>query len=142
MISLFSLKLKKCFIHSTFAKVSIYKYKMLQRNICPICRTNPVTVNYVKNGVTHYRNCCAPCKKHGRKLRPVPLWAKSGYKKKERCELCNFKFKLTEQSNVYYVDGDLKNNNWTNLKTVCLNCQQELFKNKISWKPSPIVPDF
>ena len=115
---------------------------MLHRDICPICKTNPVTVNYVKNGVVHYRNSCSTCKKHGRKLRQVPSWAKSGYKKKDRCELCNFKFKLVEQSNVYYLDGNLKNNDWLNLKTVCLNCQQELYKNKISWKPSPIVPDF
>lgn len=116
---------------------------MLKRDLCPICTKNPVAVNYIREGITHYRNSCAGCIRSGRKNKPeAPAWVKSGYKKKDRCELCNFKFKLASQSNVFYVDGNLKNNNWINYKTVCLNCQQELYKSKVAWKPAPIVPDF
>lgn len=116
---------------------------MLTRNLCPLCHYNLVAVNYVRNGVTHYRNSCSACIRKGRKLKPdSPAWVKAGYKKKPACEKCGFKFKLLEQSNVFYVDGNLKNNNHFNLKTVCLNCQQEIYKSKLSWKPAAIVPDF
>jgi len=116
---------------------------MLERQLCPICHVNPVAVNYVKEDVTHYRNSCTSCIRKGKKLKPEPpAWARSGYKKKPQCEKCGFKFKFLEQSNVFYVDGNLKNNNWANLKTICLNCQQEIYKSKLSWKPGTIVPDF
>ena len=72
----------------------------------------------------------------------VPGWARSGYTKKDKCERCNFKFKFLTQSRVFYLDGNLNNNDWTNLKTLCLNCQEEVFKSKLPWKPSPLVADF
>jgi hypothetical protein len=116
---------------------------MLKRNLCPICHANPVAVNYIRDGVHHYRNSCASCARKGRKLRSEPpAWAKSGYKKKTQCERCGFKIKLAEQSTVFYVDGNLKNNNWLNLKTVCLNCQQEVYQSRLPWKTGPITPDF
>lgn len=116
---------------------------MLERKLCPVCHTNPVAINYVNEGITHYRNSCSSCIRKGRKLKPEPpAWAKTGYKKKPSCEKCNFKFKFPEQSVVFHVDGNLKNNNWTNLKTICLNCQQEVYKSRVGWKASPIVPDF
>lgn len=116
---------------------------MSDRKLCPDCRVNYVAVNYSKDGVTHYRSRCSSCIRKGKKLKPdPPAWARSGYKKKTNCEKCNFKFKLLEQSVVFHVDGNLKNNNWANLKTICLNCQQEIIKSKAGWKSSPIVPDF
>lgn len=119
------------------------KYTMLKRDLCPICRTNPVAVNYVRDDVYHYRNSCNSCIRKKRKLKPEPpSWVKSGYKKKPQCERCGFKMKYPEQSNVFYVDGNLKNNNWLNLKTVCLNCQQELYKSRLAWKAGPLIPDF
>jgi hypothetical protein len=126
-----------------FGKVWVLNSYMLTRDLCPICRNTPVAVNYIRDGVHHYRNSCSGCLRKGRKLKKeVPLWAKSGYKKKPQCEKCGFKFKLADQSNVFYVDGNLKNNNHFNLKTVCLNCQQEVYKSRLPWKPAPIVPDF
>lgn len=102
-----------------------------------------MSVNYIRDGVRHYRNNCAACARKGRKLKNEPTaWQKSGYKKKPQCERCGFKIKFPEQSNVFYVDGNLRNNNWLNLKTVCLNCQQEVYKSLLSWKAGPIKPDF
>ena len=116
---------------------------MLKRDLCPTCRINPVAINYVRDGVTHYRNMCAGCIRKGRKLKPQPAaWAMSGYKKKDRCDLCNFKSKHPKQMSVFHVDGNLKNNNWLNLKTICANCQIELTGSRVAWKPATIVPDF
>lgn len=116
---------------------------MLKRDLCPICRTNPVAINYISEGVTHYRNSCSACIRKQRKLKKeAPAWQRAGYRKKPQCEKCGFKLKLVEQSVVYHVDGNLKNNSEFNLKTICLNCQQELYKSRVPWKPAPIVPDF
>ena len=113
------------------------------RQLCPNCNNSPVAVNYIRSGVRHYRNSCPGCIRKGKKLKPEPAaWQKSGYKKTERCEKCNFKFALPSQSVVFHVDGNLKNNNWLNLKTVCLNCQQEVYKSRLPWRPATIVPDF
>jgi hypothetical protein len=117
---------------------------MLNRDLCPVCRNNPVAVNYIRDGVRHYRNSCAACIRKSRKIKePPPLWAKSGYKKKDRCEMCNFKAKLpAKQLFVFHVDGNLKNTNSFNLKTICANCRIELAGGNVPWKASPIVPDF
>ena len=117
---------------------------MLKRDLCPLCLVTPVAVNYVRNGVRHYRNSCTSCIRKGRRLREQPpAWVKTGYKKPVCCELCGFKSKIpAKQLFVYHVDGNLKNNNWHNLKTVCANCRIEIANGKVSWKPAAIVPDF
>ena len=56
--------------------------------------------------------------------------------------MCNFKAKSFRQLFVWHVDGNLKNVAWTNLKTVCANCQIELASLRVPWKPAPILPDF
>jgi hypothetical protein len=117
---------------------------MTERKLCPTCLENPVAVNYIREDVTHYRSKCASCIRKGRKLKPEPpAWARSGYKKTERCELCNFKARVpARQLFVFHVDGNLKNNNWHNLKTVCANCRIELDSTRVNWRPAAIVPDF
>ncbi len=118
---------------------------MLKRELCPLCHVNLVAVNYKKDGITHYRNACTGCLRKGRHKKPQPpAWAKTGYKKPAQCEICGFRAKLlAKQLFVYHVDGNLKNNNWHNLKTVCANCQIELANNRLTgWRASPIVPDF
>ncbi len=117
---------------------------MLKRDLCPICRSNLVAVNYIdKQGQHHYRNSCASCIRKGRKIKePPPLWAKQGYKKKERCEMCGFKARTPKQMFVYHVDGSLKNASPLNLKTICANCQIELAGTRLPWRAAPLVPDF
>ena len=113
------------------------------RPLCPSCSQRPVAVNCINNGTTYYRKVCDRCSRGGLKPKSKPPeWVKSGYKKKPQCERCGFKLKYPEQSSVFYVDSNLKNNNWLNLKTVCLNCQQEVYKSKLTWKTGPITPDF
>lgn len=116
---------------------------MLTRELCPHCQINLVAVNYINNGTTHYRNSCSTCIRRKKKLKPEPTaWQRAGYVKKVACERCNFKFKLLTQSVIFYVDGNLKNNNWLNLKTVCLNCQREVYHLRLGWQASPIQSDF
>lgn len=114
------------------------------RPFCNTCHINHCAVNYTDpNGLVRYRTKCTQCIRLVKKQKKyVPTWAKSGYTKKPQCDKCNFKFKLPTQSNVFYMDGNLKNNNWTNLKTICLNCQNEILKSKTLWKPGPITPDY
>lgn len=117
-----------------------------QRTMCPICRSRVVAINrYLKEKVYYRKTCdsCSRAKAAGRVLKPQPpLWARSGYKKKDRCEMCNFKATTLTQMFVYHVDGDLKNINSFNLKTVCANCQIEISGTQAPWRPATIVPDF
>lgn len=113
----------------------------MQRNLCPKCRKHPVAINYYRKEQVHYRSLCTPCIHKTKKVLPkVASWIKSGYKKSNKCDRCGFKFKLIEQSEVHYVDGNPDNSNWLNLKTICANCRLEVAKNK--WRPSSISPDF
>mgnify|MGYP003337647017 CR=1 FL=1 len=112
------------------------------RKLCPKCNLRPVAINYHRDDVTHYRSKCDSCLRVEKRLGPKsPGWVKSGYKKKPHCEKCGFKAKLTEQLGVFYVDGNLKNNNWVNLKTICLNCAQEVIKSRSSWRQSSLLAD-
>ena len=115
----------------------------MTRPLCPTCNARPVAVNCHHGDTTYYRRQCDACLRIGKKLKPKPpAWAQSGYKKKERCELCNFKAKHVKQLFVYHVDGNLKNTNAFNLKTVCANCTIELASARMPWRQAPLVPDF
>ena len=115
----------------------------MNNRICPSCNQKPRAINYHRLGKTYYRSLCISCthKKKKTKTR-APNWFRSGYRKKERCDRCGFKFKFPDQSNVFYVDGNIENINWANLKTICLNCQQEIKRANVKWCPGEIVPDF
>lgn len=111
------------------------------RKICPGCHQKPVAVNKHNhdNGKIYYRKLCDTCIRQGRKS-PLQLqgWIKSGYRKKPTCERCGYKLKHTEQSAVFHIDGDLRNCDHNNLRTVCLNCRVELQYSKLHWKESDI----
>ena len=111
---------------------------------CETCKERVVAVNYIKEDVRHYRKQCDVCLRKGKKIKPQPpLWAKKGYKKKPHCEKCGFVAELPDkQLLVFHVDGNLKNTDWVNLKTVCLNCQPVVYKSRLPWKPSDSVPGF
>ena len=116
---------------------------MTERKICPLCNQRPRAINYIRNGKHYYRSVCDVCNRAGRRIKQrAPAWHLAGYRKKPQCERCGFKFKWPEQSGVFYIDGNLKNNNWANLKTVCLNCQHDVIKSRLGWRQGPLVPDF
>ena len=110
------------------------------RPLC-LCGQRPAAINYKKERKVYYRKLCEVCLRHGLS-HGIPKWRQSGYIKKDTCEKCGFKSKHQEQFNVFHIDGELNNCRPSNLKTVCANCQIELYNNKVNWKQSPIVPDF
>jgi len=106
-------------------------------------------VNYIRHGTRHYRSRCGACiraEQNPGSLQ-VPSWQKSGYKKKIKCEICGFpaskdKEIRAKQISVLYVDGNLRNNNWPNLKSVCANCVIEISLKGLGWKEDDVKPDF
>jgi hypothetical protein len=117
--------------------------KLISKKLCPVCKFYHVAVNYHRHGKVYYRAMCTSCIHKGKKIKPeAPNWYKSGYRKKEKCDRCGFKFKFLGQANVYYTDGNKNNINWSNLKTICLNCQVEVENITTSWIPGKIIPDF
>lgn len=119
--------------------------ELKERDLCVKCLKALQAVNYIDpDGRTHYRTMCTSCIHKNKKTKQAaPAWFKIGYRKKPTCEKCGFKAKYPEdQLRVFYLDGNLRNNSWPNLKTICLNCQQEIIKSRLSWKPADIVPDF
>jgi len=115
----------------------------MSRPLCPVCNQCPAAVNYIKDGIYHYRKLCDSCIRKGKKFKQVPAWYKAGYRKQAVCDKCGFKSKFPDkQMSVYHVDGNLKNVNPLNLKSVCLNCRVEIAAGRFPWKPATIIPDF
>ena len=114
----------------------------MYRPLCVQCQGNPAAINYKIGSKIYYRKICASCSRKGRRVKEMPGWTKTGYKKKLICERCNFKAKTSNQIFVFYIDGNLKNNNWINLRSVCANCRIELNSNKTTWRESPLVADY
>tara|TARA_R110000823_G_scaffold32114_9_gene90744 strand:+ start:723 stop:926 length:204 start_codon:yes stop_codon:yes gene_type:complete len=65
----------------------------------------------------------------------------AGYQKKLFCEKCNFKPMYAGQLDVFFIDENLNNTKWNNLKTVCLNCKTELGIDPKGWKQGDLIPD-
>ncbi len=111
------------------------------RPTCPCCLTKPVAIINHRYGKTYYRKKCDQC--YRKKKKPLPAaWVRSGYKKKEVCEKCRFKFRHPDQASVFHLDGNVNNADWVNLKTICANCQIELAHSTMKWKPAKISADF
>jgi hypothetical protein len=110
------------------------------RPLCKTCDSRPVAINYRKGERVFYRSQCDHCAS-GRG-RGMPLWYLSGYRMKTKCDRCGFTSQHAEQFNVFYIDGEPKNCQISNLKTVCANCQRILHKLKLPWKQGDLTPDF
>lgn len=114
---------------------------MEHRELCLACGQKPRAVNYKRKNKVYYRTRCDSCIRKKRKLpTAIPGWYTAKYRKKPHCEKCGFKAKLKEQLFVFYIDGNLNNNDHLNLKTVCANCQYEVAK--AGWVRGALVPDF
>jgi len=116
---------------------------MQDRPICEKCSLKPAAINYKKGEKTYYRKICDSCSRKVKKKTKIekPRWETAGYKKSKLCEQCGFNPSFHEQLTVHFVDGNLNNTDWRNLRTVCLNCQTELKILGIGWKQSSLVAD-
>lgn len=115
---------------------------MSQRKLCVKCQRNYRAYNYRKGDKIYYRRQCETCLYGNKDKVRIPQWARKGYRKKSQCENCGFRAKELTQLNVYFVDGNLKNCDPLNLKTICANCQRlEVIRN-MGWSSSDLTPDF
>lgn len=112
------------------------------RPICKLCNKNVCLINYVREGITHYRSMCDECGRKKKKKKPrTPNWEKSGYKKKATCDLCGFHSVYPTQMTVFHIDGDLENIQLSNLRTICLNCVEVVKRKQVNWKRGDLVVD-
>lgn len=112
------------------------------RPICPVCNQRPRAINCHRDDRVYYRSRCEACTKKNKKIKPpVPRWQSSGYKKKPTCDRCGFRARYSAQLLVYHVDGNLNNTDVRNLKTVCLNCVEELKRSDLPWQKGDLEPD-
>lgn len=114
----------------------------MYRKLCEICNKNLVTVNYKRKDKVYYRTKCYNCikKEKENKTKTSQLLKKSGYVKKLKCDRCGFQSKTTNQTELYYIDGNEHNVNLSNLRTHCLNCDAEIKSNPTKYKN--IIADF
>ncbi len=113
------------------------------RPLCSKCKSKPAAFNYKKGDKTYYRKMCDKCIRlgKGKGIGGTSSWQASGYKKKIICEKCGFHAKHTAQLDVYHLDGDLRNSNWNNLKTICANCQRIMSMEQFKWRQCYLMPD-
>lgn len=114
----------------------------MTRPLCISCHGNYAAINYYSGDKIRYRKLCASCARKGKRGKEIPAWVKAGYKKKLICEKCSYKAKIASQIFVFYLDGNLKNNNWLNLRSICANCRIEIHSAKTTWRESPLVADY
>jgi hypothetical protein len=112
------------------------------RPTCNACNQRLAAVNYCRDGITHYRKKCDYCIRRGRKEKPpLPRWQAAGYKKKSSCDRCGFRAKFLSQLLVYHVDNNLANVKGANLRTICLNCVEEVNRLDVPWVRGDLQAD-
>lgn len=115
----------------------------MKRPICNACNKNVCAINYIKNKITHFRSICDSCGRKKNKLKPrICNWEKAGYKKKTTCDLCGFKSAYFTQIVVYHIDGNLKNVEFLNLRSICLNCVEVIKKRNVTWVKGDLQVDY
>lgn len=114
----------------------------LLRPICKECNKNYKAINYIRNGITHYRSICDACGTKRKKLKPKKArWTKSSYKKKTTCDLCGFHSIFPTQILVFHIDGDLENIALSNLRSICLNCVEVVKRKEVTWRRGDLQVD-
>jgi len=112
------------------------------RPICQECKQRPRAVAYHKYDRIYYRKLCTWCLNvSNRKKPPVARWQSAGYKKKTICDRCGFRSRYASQLLVYHTDGRLTNTELSNLRTVCLNCVEEIRRQAVPWRPGDLQAD-
>ena len=113
------------------------------RPLCEQCKSKPRAVAYKKGPKTYWRRLCDTCNraKAKKKIGGVTPLQRSGYSKRKKCELCGFRAQNQVQLDVLFVDGNLRNTNPSNLKTVCANCQRLAGVRRLGWRMGDLVAD-
>jgi len=103
------------------------------RPLCSNCKVAPSKSNGIsKYGFKKYHKYCSSCSK-------AAYNPKFGFTlfKKNHCEKCNFIPEDSCQLDLVYKDGNNKNKEKTNIKTLCANCSR-LYSKKLKEKKKTI----
>ena len=112
------------------------------RPLCQECKSKPAAYNYRRGDKVYYRKKCDSCiRKSQSSTITTPAWQRACYQINSDCEMCGFTAQHPYQLDVHYVDGNMTNNNPTNLKTVCANCNRLLHVKKQGWRQGDLVAD-
>lgn len=112
------------------------------RPLCQACSRNPAAINCHRGDRVYYRRLCSSCARRGRQLpRQTPLWESAGYRKNTVCDRCGFRARYSNQLVVFHVNGDLRDCDVRNLRTVCLNCVVEVSKSDLPWRRGDLEED-
>ena len=103
------------------------------RPMCQKCNENVcMLTGKTSQGFKKYKKLCITC--HKAKYNIYNNGRKSSYSlyKKDKCELCGFIPIHRCQLDVDHIDGDSKNNEESNLQTLCANCHRlKTYRQKI-----------
>ena len=94
-----------------------------ERGLCCVCDKNKQAVAAkTVLGYTRYSKYCSSCAKnrYGDFSKSKTLWKI----KKPHCERCGFIADDPCQLDVHHIDRNNKNNNQSNLQTLCANCHR------------------
>ena len=113
------------------------------RPLCTQCKSKPRAYGYKKGTKIYWHKLCDTCNRKKKKLKVggVTALQRSGYHKNSKCELCGFKAQDQLQLDVLFVDGNLRNTNNANLKTVCANCQRLSSVRRLGWRVGDLIAD-
>jgi len=115
---------------------------IVMRPLCQVCGRNPRAINGYHHDKIYYRSRCNACIRRHRKHKPgVPRWQRAGYQKKSTCDRCGFRARHHSQLTVFHVNGNLDDCDLRNLKTICLNCIQEITRLDLPWRQGDLEPD-
>ena len=124
------------------ALIKVCLLNIVMRPLCKSCNKNPSSINGYHNSKLYYRSRCNACIRRGKKLKKVtPRWQSAGYKKKATCDRCGFCARHQTQLTVFHVNGNLNDCELRNLKTVCLNCIEEITRLDLPWRSGDLEPD-
>jgi hypothetical protein len=113
------------------------------RPLCKACGRNSAAINCYHKDKIYYRSMCNACVRRNKSLpRQTPRWQSAGYRKKSVCDRCGFRARHGSQLTVWHVDGNQNNCELRNLKTICLNCIQEITRLDLPWRQGDIEPDY
>lgn len=113
------------------------------RPFCPKCNKKLCAINYKRDGVLHYRSVCNDCGKNKPKKKSgIHKWQTAGYNKKPACDLCGFKSIYPSQITVFHIDGNLNNTEFSNLRSICLNCVEVVKRKQVNWKRGDLQVDY
>lgn len=95
---------------------------IVERGLCE-CGNKQHMKGLNKNGIPVYRSVCTTCHRKGRR------------NKRPLCDQCGFIAEDLCQIDIDHIDGNVNNNDLSNLANICSNCHRLKTKKYNEWRP-------